>query len=59
RLWVDGRVVALDGGRSTRLPLLAGTHALELRDPGASEPLQRIHVRVRGPSAEPGSPGRR
>ena len=50
-LVVDGRVVVLDAGGSGRLPLLAGTHALELREPGSSEPLQLIHVRVRGPAA--------
>ncbi len=49
RLWVDGRAVELDAGRSARLPLLAGSHALELRAPGSPDPVQRIRVRVRGP----------
>ncbi|HVP59070.1 MAG TPA: penicillin-binding protein 1C [Myxococcaceae bacterium] len=49
RLLVDGRVVELDAGRSARLLLLAGTHALELRAPGSPDPVQLIHVRVRGP----------
>jgi len=54
RLVVDGRVVSLQDGRSGRLALLAGTHELELRSPGSSEPLQVIHVQVRGSfSAEP------
>ncbi|MGZ3444920.1 MAG: penicillin-binding protein 1C [Myxococcaceae bacterium] len=48
-LVVDGRLMALEGGRSARVPLRAGTHALELRAPGSQEPVQRIHVRVRGP----------
>ncbi len=49
RLWVDGRAVELDAGRSVRLPLSGGTHALELRAPGSPDPVQRIQVRVRGP----------
>jgi hypothetical protein len=51
RLVVDGRVVALEGGRLVRVPLLAGTHALELRNPGSAKALQIVHVRLRGPSA--------
>jgi penicillin-binding protein 1C len=48
RLLVDGRVVALEPGRSARLALLAGTHVLELRASGGAEPLDVVHVRVRG-----------
>jgi penicillin-binding protein 1C len=51
RLVVDGRVVALEAGRSARVALLAGTHVLELRAPGASEAVERIRVRVHGASA--------
>jgi penicillin-binding protein 1C len=49
-LLVDGRVVSLQDGRSGRLSLLAGSHELALRSPGSSEPVQVIHVQVRGPS---------